>query len=55
MAEHADDDNIGIARVNDDGADEARIFQADVGPGGAGIGGAVDAVACGLFAGADDR
>src|SRR5580700_10984124 len=54
MAEDADHDDVGIARVNEDRADEARIFQADVGPGGAGIGRAVDAVAGGLFAGADD-
>ena len=54
MAQNADDDDVGIARVDEDRADEARIFQADVGPGGAGVGGAIDAVAGGLFAGADD-
>src|SRR5271155_5680610 len=54
MAEDADDNDIRIARINQDSADEARIFQSDVGPGGAGIGGAIDAVAGGLFAGADD-
>ncbi len=52
MAEDADEDDVRIARIDDDGADVARIFQADVGPGGAGVGGFVNAVAVGLFAGA---
>src|SRR5277367_4130450 len=54
MPENANDDDIGIARVNYYRGDEAGIFQADVGPGGAGVGRAIDAIAGGLFAGADD-
>ena len=54
MAQNADKNNIGILGVNDDGADEFGILQSDVGPGGAGIGGAVDAITFGLLAGAND-
>src|ERR1700756_5512313 len=53
MAEDAYDDHVRIFGVDDDRADVFRIFEADVGPGGAGIGGFVDAIAGGLLAGAD--
>ena len=53
MAENADDDDVRILRVDDDGADVFRFFEADVRPGCAGVGGFVDAVAGGLLAGAD--
>ena len=45
---------LGSARIDDDGADVARVLQADVGPGGAGVGGSVNAVAVGLLTCADD-
>src|ERR1700733_14812183 len=54
VAENTDDADVRVARINEDRADEARIFQADVGPAGAGIGRAVDAIAGSLFPGADD-
>ena len=54
MSENSGEDDAGIARVNYNCGDEAGIFQADVGPCSAGIGRAIDAVARGLFAGADD-
>src|SRR5580692_6035059 len=54
VPENTDDDDVRVARIDEHSADEARIFQANVGPAGAGIGGAVDAIAGSLFAGADD-
>src|SRR5580700_886901 len=53
VAEDAHVDDVRILGIYDDRADVFRFFQADVGPGGAGIGGFVDAVAGGLLAGAD--
>ena len=45
MAERRDKDDIGIPRVNDDFANRARIFQADVLPGFSGVQRLPDAVA----------
>jgi hypothetical protein len=53
MAEDAYVDDVRIFGIYDDRADVFRFFQADVGPGGAGVGGFVDAVAGSLLAGAD--
>ena len=45
MAEGGDERDIGIARIDDDFADGARVAQADVLPGLAAVHGLVDAVA----------
>src|SRR5690242_8901209 len=52
MADDADDNDVRIARVDEDGGDVARVVEADVRPGGAGVSGFVDAIAGSLFAGA---
>jgi len=53
ISERADHDDVGIARVHDDGIDVANVSEADAGPGGSGIAGFINAIAVGLLAGAD--
>ena len=47
MAEHRDEDAVGIARIDGDLRDLLAVAQAEVRPGLAGVGGLVDAVADG--------
>ena len=45
VAERGDEDNVRICWMDDDRADVARVFQADVGPRFARVGGFVDPIA----------
>jgi hypothetical protein len=45
VAERGDEDDVGVCGVDDDVADVAGIFESDVAPGFAGVGGFVDAIA----------
>src|SRR5688572_13511061 len=47
VPERRDPDDVRVVGVDADPADVARLAQPDVGPGAAGVGGAVDAVAVG--------
>ena len=54
MAEGSYPELVGIVGIDNDFADLAGVFEADVGPGGSGIGGLVDAIAegnCGAHVG----
>ena len=53
MAEGANDNDVGIAGIDDDRIDVADIVKADANPSSAGIGGFVHTVAGSLLAGAD--
>src|SRR5258707_8185733 len=53
MPDDADDDNLWIARIDEDGRNVVCIGEADVGPRGTSVAGFVDAIAGRLFAGAD--
>ena len=44
-AERAGEDDVGVGRIDDDASDAAGFIEAHVGPGVAGVGGFVDAVA----------
>src|SRR5215467_14154531 len=49
------DQNVGIARVDDDGLNVADVGESNVLPGGAAVSGAIDSVTSSLLAGADEN